>query len=113
MEGGTDDIVSWVVNQQADFGLLSRRHVKVSPDAEAVLSAVPDGAALSTAEDVAALDEVSAAEEAAELDAVLPHPPSITAAIAPASTIAIIFFFIIPSSLKHIGTCKEKLHAVL
>lgn len=28
MEGGTDDIVSWVVNQQADFGLLSRRHVK-------------------------------------------------------------------------------------
>ena len=28
MEGCTDDIVSWVVNQQADFGLLSRRHVK-------------------------------------------------------------------------------------
>ena len=28
MEGGTDDIVSWVMNQQADFGLLSRRHVK-------------------------------------------------------------------------------------
>ena len=28
MEGGTDDIVNWVLNQQADFGLLSHRNVK-------------------------------------------------------------------------------------
>lgn len=28
MEGGTDDIVGWVTDQQADFGLLSRRNVR-------------------------------------------------------------------------------------
>ena len=28
MEGGTDDIVSWVMNDQADFGFLSRRNTK-------------------------------------------------------------------------------------